>query len=116
MIGITLGITQIIKNNQWKKFALHLALSVYVKENPDTDLLSTSEKVKVKIHLVNIIPFAWLSCVSKEIVRLKKEFEQSDNLKWFFNKNIHWKTLIIFDLITINKDTYILLSNFKLNW
>ena len=64
-----------------KKIALHHARSIYVKENQDTDLLSTSEKVKVKIHSVNMIPFAWLSYVSNEIVRLKKEFEQSYNLK-----------------------------------
>ena len=71
MIGITLGITQRIKQSMKKSIALHFARSIYVKENPDTDLFSTSEKVKVKIHSVNMIPIAWLSYVSKEIVRLK---------------------------------------------
>ena len=56
-----------------KSIALHFARSIYVKENPDTDILSTSEKVKVKIHLVNMIPFAWRSYVSKEIIRLNKK-------------------------------------------
>ena len=64
-----------------KSIALHFARSIYVKENTDTELLSTSDKIKVKIHLVNMILFVWRSCVSKEIVRLKKEFEQRDNLK-----------------------------------
>ena len=50
MIGITLGITQRIKQINEKRIALHFTLSIYVKENPDTNLLSTSEKVKVKIH------------------------------------------------------------------
>ena len=81
MIGITLGITQRIKQSMKKSIALHFARSIYVKENPDTELLSTSDKIKVKIHLVNMIMFVWRSCVSKEIVRLKKEFEQRDNLK-----------------------------------
>ena len=64
-----------------KRFALYFARSIYVKENPDTNLLSTSEKVKVKILLVSMIPFASCNCVSKEIIRLKKEFEQRNNLK-----------------------------------
>ena len=75
MIGITLGITQRIKTINEKSIALHFVHSIYVKENPDTNLLSPLEKVKVKIHVVNMIPFEWLSYVSKEIIRLKKEFE-----------------------------------------
>ena len=98
-----------------KSNALHFARSIFAKENLDTNLLSTSEKVKVKIHLVSMIPFTQRSYVSKKIIRLKKEFEQSDNLKLYFNKNIHQKTLIIYNMITINKKPYISLSNFKLN-
>ena len=64
-----------------KSIALHFARSIYVKENLDTNLLSNSEKVKLKIHLVSMIPFAWRDYVSKEIIRLKKEFEQRNNLK-----------------------------------
>ena len=81
MIGIRLGITQRIKTINEKSIALHFARSIYVQENPNTNLLSTSEKVKVKIHLVIMIPFAWCNYVSKEIIRLKKQFEQSENLK-----------------------------------
>ena len=99
-----------------KSIALHFVHSIYVKENPDTNLLSTSEKVKVKIYLVSMIPFAWRIYLSNCFVRLKKVFKQSDNLKWYFNKNILWKTLIIYNIITINKKPYILLSNFKLSW
>ena len=73
MIGITLGITQRIKQSMKKSIALHFARSIYVKENPDTELLSTSDKIKVKIHLVNMIPFVWRSYVSKGIVRFKKK-------------------------------------------
>ena len=58
MIGITLGITQRIKQINEKRIALHFTLSIYVKENPDTNLLSTSEKVKVNIHSESMITFA----------------------------------------------------------
>ena len=64
---------------------LHFARVIYVKENPDTNLLSTSENVKVKVHLISMISFVWRNCVSKEIDRLKKELEQSDNLKMLFH-------------------------------
>ena len=64
---------------------LHFARVIYVKKNPDTNLLSTSENVKVKVHLVSMISFVWRNCVSKEIDRLKKELEQSDNLKMVFH-------------------------------
>jgi len=64
-----------------KSIALYFARSIYVNKNTNTNLLSTSEKVKKKIHAVNMIPIAWRGYVSKEIVRLKKEFDQSDNLK-----------------------------------
>ena len=64
-----------------KSIALHFVHSIYVKENPDTNLLSTSEKVKAKIHLVSMIPFAWRIYLSKDVVRLKKVLKQSDNLK-----------------------------------
>ena len=40
-----------------KSIALHFARSIFVKENLDTNLLSTSDKVKVKIHLVSMISF-----------------------------------------------------------
>ena len=62
-----------------KSIALYFACAIYVRENPDINLLSTSEKVKV--NLVSMIPFAWCNYVSKEIDILKKEFEQSDSLK-----------------------------------
>ena len=81
MIRITLRITQRIKKISENNIALHFVSSIFVKENPDTNLLSTSEKVKVKIHLVSMILFAWRTYISKEIIRLKREFEQSDNLK-----------------------------------
>ena len=64
-----------------KSIAVHFACSIYVNENPNTNLLSTSEKVKVKLHSVNMIPISWSGYVSKEIIRLKKEFDQSDDLK-----------------------------------
>ena len=64
-----------------KSIALHFARSIYVNENPNTNIISTSEKVKVTIHLVNMIPTSWRGYVSKEIIRLKNEFDQSDNLK-----------------------------------
>ena len=35
------------------------ARSIYVNENTNTNLLRTSEKVKVKIYSVNMIPFSW---------------------------------------------------------
>ena len=56
-----------------KKVLLYILHVQYVNENPDTNILSTSEKLKVKIHLVNMIPFAWRSYVSKEIIRLNKK-------------------------------------------
>ena len=62
-----------------KSIALYFACAIYVRENPDINLLSTSEKIKV--NFVSIIPFVCRNYVSKEIDRLKKEFEQSDNLK-----------------------------------
>ena len=68
-----------------KIIVLHFARVIYVKENPDTNLLSTSENVKVKINLVSMISFVWHNYVSKEIDRLKKELEQSDNLKMVFH-------------------------------
>ena len=68
-----------------KSIALHFIRSIYIYINPDTDLLSTSEKLNVKIHLVNMIPCVWRSYVSKGIVTLKR-FEQSYNLNWYFNK------------------------------
>ena len=55
-----------------KIIALHFARSIYVNENQNTNLLSTSEKVKVKIHSVNMIAIAWRGYVSKEILILKK--------------------------------------------
>ena len=64
-----------------KSIALHFVLSIYFNENSNTNLLSTSEKLKVKIHSVNMILIALRGYVSKEIVRFKKEFDQSDNLK-----------------------------------
>ena len=64
-----------------KSIALYFARSIYVNENPNTNLLSTTEKVKVKIHSVNMIPISWRGYVSKEIIKLKTEFDQSDNLK-----------------------------------
>ena len=91
-----------------KSIALYFSRSIYVNENTNTNLLSTSEKVKVKIHSVNMIPMSWRGYVSKEIIRLKKVFDQSDNLKWNFKNNIHSKTKI-YNIITINKYTYILL-------
>ena len=45
------------KTTNEKSIALHFARSIFAKENLDTNLLSTSEKVKVKIHLVSMIPF-----------------------------------------------------------
>ena len=48
-----------------KSIALHFARSIYVNENPNTNLLSTTEKVKVKIHSVNMIPISWRGYVSK---------------------------------------------------
>ena len=50
MIGITLVIIQRINKIFKKIVALHFARSIYVNENPTTNLLSTSEKVNVKIH------------------------------------------------------------------
>ena len=52
--------------------ALHCARSMYVNENPNTNLISTSEKLQVKVHSVNMIPISWQRWVSKEIVKLKK--------------------------------------------
>ena len=36
-----------------------------------------------------MIPIVWRGYVSKETVRFKKEFDQSDNLKRNFNNIIH---------------------------
>ena len=69
------------KQSMKKSVALHFARSIYVNENPNPNLLSTSEKLKVNIHSVNMIPIAWRGYISKEIISLKKVFDQSDNLK-----------------------------------
>ena len=61
--------------------ALHFARSIYVNENPNTNIISTSEKLKVKIHSVNMIPISLQRWVSKEIVELKKKFELIDITK-----------------------------------
>ena len=58
--------------------ALHFARSIYVNENPNTNLISTSEKLKVKVHSINMIPPLWQRWVLKEIVKLKKQFESID--------------------------------------
>ena len=76
-----MGKTQKIKTINEKSIALHFARSIYVNENTNTNLLSTSEKINVKIHSVNMVPITWRGYVSKEIVRFKKEFDQSYNLK-----------------------------------
>ena len=72
MIGITLVIIQRINKIFKKIVALHFARSIYVNENPNTNLISTSEKLKVKVHSVNMISTSWQRWVSKEIVKLKK--------------------------------------------
>ena len=51
-----------------KSIALHFVLSIYFNENSNTNLRSTSEKLKVKIHSVNMIPIAWRGYFSKEII------------------------------------------------
>ena len=58
--------------------ALHFARSMYVIESPNTNLISTSEKLQVKVHYVNMIPTSWQRWVSKEIVKLKTQFESID--------------------------------------
>ena len=58
MIGITLVIIQRIKKSLKKILALHFARSIYVNENPNTHIIKTSEKLKVKIHSVNMIPIS----------------------------------------------------------
>ena len=56
------------KQSMKKSITLHFARSIYVNENPNPNLLSTSEKLKVKSHSVNMIPIAWRGYISKEIV------------------------------------------------
>ena len=51
---------------------------MYVIESPNTNLISTSEKLQVTVHSVNIITTSWQSWVAKEIVKLKKQFESID--------------------------------------
>ena len=97
------------KQSMKKIFALHFTRSICVNKNPNPNLLSTSEKGKVKIHSVNIIPISWRGYVSKEIIKLKTEFDPSDNLKLSFENKIY-----IINIITINKYTYILFLIFKL--
>ena len=60
------------KQSLKKIVALHFARSIYVNENPNTNLISTSEKLKVKVHSVNMITNSWQRWVSKEIIKLKK--------------------------------------------
>ena len=59
------------KQSMKRRAAIHFTRAIYIKENPETNLLSTSEKVKVKIHLVSMIPFVWRNYVSNEIEILK---------------------------------------------
>ena len=55
-----------------KSIALHFDHSIYVNENPNPNLLSTSEKLKVNIYSVNMIPIAWPGYISIEIISFKK--------------------------------------------
>ena len=60
MIGITLVIIQRIKKTIFEKIVdLHIARSIYVNENPNTNIINTSEKLKVKNHSVNMIQNSW---------------------------------------------------------
>ena len=58
--------------------ALHFARSMYVNENLNTNLISTSEKLKIKVHSVDMIPTSWQSWVTKEIDKFRKKFESMD--------------------------------------
>ena len=63
------------KRQSLKKIvALHFARSMYVIENPNTNLVSTSEKLKVKVHSVDMIPTSWQSWVIKKIEKFRKQF------------------------------------------
>ena len=53
-----------------------LTTSLYRTLKNKITCLSTSEKLKVEIHLVSMIQSAWCNYVSNEIERLKKEFKQ----------------------------------------
>ena len=52
---------------------------MYVIGNPNTNLISPSEKLKVKIHSVDMIPTSWQSWVTKEIDKYRQIFESMDN-------------------------------------
>ena len=47
------------KQSMKRRVAIHFTRAIYVKENPELNLLSSSEKVKIKIHLVSMIPSVW---------------------------------------------------------
>ena len=51
---------------------------MYVIENPNTNLVSTSEKLKIKVHSVDTIPTSLQNWVTKEIDKFRKKFELID--------------------------------------
>ena len=63
---------QKIKIIHEKSVALHFARSMYVYDNQNTNLLSQSQKKKVKEHIIDIVSRMWRKYVTKQIEMLKE--------------------------------------------